>query len=171
MGDWNGKVGSKREHSIVGPYGIGERNNNGERLLDLCQQLKLTVMNTWFEQKESTAYTWTSPDKTTRNQMDYILVSERYKNSVKNAKARPSADCGSDHIPVVMTPKVILKKIKRKSREKRWNKEILKNEETKLLLSAALERKLGKEEKEKNEAKQSESETIRTKMRNMWKRS
>ena len=110
MGDWNGKVGSKREPSIICPYGIGERNNNGERLLDLCQQLKLTVMNTWFEQKEHTAYTWTSPDKTTSNQIDYILVSERYKNSVKNAKARPSADCGSDHIPVVMTPKVYLEK-------------------------------------------------------------
>ena len=57
-----------------------------------------------------------------------------------------------------------MKKIKRKSREKRWNKEILKNEETKLLFSAALERKLGKEEKQKNEATQSESENIWTKM-------
>ena len=105
----------------------------------------------------------TSPEWEQPKEED-ILVSERY-DSVKNAKARPSADCGSDHNPVVITLKVILKNIKRKSREKRWNKEILKNEETKLLLSAALERKLGKEEKQKDEAKQSESETIRTKMR------
>ena len=53
-------------------------------------------------------------------------------------------DCGSDHNPVVMTLKVILKKIKRKSREKRWNKEILKNEETKLPFSTALEKKTWK---------------------------
>ena len=75
-GDWNGKVGSQREHSIVGPYGMEERNNNGERLLDLCQQLKLTVMHTWFEQKESTVYTWTSPDKTTTTTTTTVYFNE-----------------------------------------------------------------------------------------------
>ena len=32
-----------------------------------------------------------------RNQIDYILCSQRWKSSIQRAKARPRADCGSDH--------------------------------------------------------------------------
>ena len=31
------------------------------------------------------------------NQIDYILYSQRWKNSIQSAKARPGADCGSEH--------------------------------------------------------------------------
>ena len=29
--------------------------------------------------------------------MDYILCSQRWRSSIKSAKTRPGADCGSDH--------------------------------------------------------------------------
>ena len=32
-----------------------------------------------------------------RNQIDYILCSQRWKSSIQRVKARPRADCGSDH--------------------------------------------------------------------------
>ena len=31
------------------------------------------------------------------NQIDYILYSQRWRNSIQSAKARPGADCGSEH--------------------------------------------------------------------------
>ena len=34
MGDFNGKVGQDREENTVGPYGLGVRNDNGERLVN-----------------------------------------------------------------------------------------------------------------------------------------
>ena len=32
-----------------------------------------------------------------RNQIDYILYSQRWRGSIQSAKTRPGADCGSDH--------------------------------------------------------------------------
>ena len=42
-------------------------------------------------------HTWTSPDGQHRNQIDYILCSQRWRTSIQSAKTRPGADCGSDH--------------------------------------------------------------------------
>ena len=42
-------------------------------------------------------YTWTSADGQHRNQIDYILCSQRWRSSIQSAKTRPGADCGSDH--------------------------------------------------------------------------
>ena len=50
------------------------------------------------------------------------MINKRYRNSIKNAKARPGADCGSAHNPVVITIKTKLKRMKkRKSTRKKWN--------------------------------------------------
>ena len=37
------------------------------------------------------------PDGQHQNQIDYILCSQRWRNSIQSAKTRPGADCGSDH--------------------------------------------------------------------------
>ena len=36
-------------------------------------------------------------DSQHRNQIDYILCSQRWRSSIKSAKTIPVADCGSDH--------------------------------------------------------------------------
>ena len=40
---------------------------------------------------------WTSPNIPYRNQIDYILRSQGWRSRIQLAKARPGADCGSDH--------------------------------------------------------------------------
>src|SRR5688572_20449866 len=57
MGDFNGKVGNGREENIIGPYGLGTRNENGERLISFCKKHNLFVTNTWFQQNR-TAIKW-----------------------------------------------------------------------------------------------------------------
>ena len=42
-------------------------------------------------------YTWTSPDSQYRNQIDYILCSQRWRSFIKSAKTILGADCGSEH--------------------------------------------------------------------------
>ena len=42
-------------------------------------------------------YTWTSPDGRYRNQINYIVCSQRWRSSIRSAKTRLEADCGSDH--------------------------------------------------------------------------
>ena len=45
MGDFNAKVGEKRENAVVGPFGMGERYGNGELLLDFCKEEDLVLAN------------------------------------------------------------------------------------------------------------------------------
>ena len=46
MGDFNAKVGEKKEEKIVDPYGLGSRNNNGEMLIELCKEEGLMIAKT-----------------------------------------------------------------------------------------------------------------------------
>ena len=128
-GDFNAKVGSQCVRNTTGKFGLGERNENGERLIEFCKKLEMNITNTFFEQKEGSRHTWISPDGKTRNQIDYVLVNNRFRNSIKNSKSRPGADCGSDHNPVVIRTETKLKSIKKKTKTKTWNASILKDTE------------------------------------------
>ena len=57
-------------------------------------------------------YTWKSPGDRYRNQIDFILVRDRFRNSVKQARSYPGADIASDHNPVLVKLNVKLKKNK-----------------------------------------------------------
>ena len=61
-------------------------------------------------------YTWKSPGDRYRNQIDFILVRERFRNSVKQARSYPGADIASDHNPVLVKLNVKLKKNKRSTK-------------------------------------------------------
>ena len=130
MGDFNGKVGEIKEEDIVGPYGLGQRNENGQNILDYCRRHNLMIANTWFQTRQNARHTWLAPDGKTKNQIDYIMVDKRYRNGVINCKTRLDADCGSDHNPVIARLRIKLQKIKTKKGEKakRWNTELLKKE-------------------------------------------
>jgi hypothetical protein len=74
MGDWNAKIGKGEEPGTVGRYGLGNRNEAGERLLEFYEEnAPLFLANTYFELPEKRLYTWTSTDGQYKNQIDYIL--------------------------------------------------------------------------------------------------
>ncbi|GFO16493.1 craniofacial development protein 2-like protein [Plakobranchus ocellatus] len=110
MGDFNAKVGEDRIGNTAGPHGLGKINERGERLVEWCQTHDLVVCNTWFEQPVRRKWTWKSPGDGSRNQIDYILTNERFRNAIKSAKTYPGADCYSDHVPVVAKLNLKLKK-------------------------------------------------------------
>ena len=60
-------------------------------------------------------YTWTSPDGQYRNQIDYILCSQRWRSSIQSAKTRPGADYGSNHELLLAKFRLKLKKLKEES--------------------------------------------------------
>ena len=108
MGDFNSKVGKGKNDTTIGTFGIGERNERGERLAEWCKEQKLAVMSTWFENHPRRCWTWKSPDNRSKNQIDYILIEERFQNSITSCRSMPGADCGSDHVPVVGTMRLKL---------------------------------------------------------------
>ena len=97
VGDWNAKVGSQETPVVTGKFGLRIWNEAGQRLIEFCQENALVITNTLFQQHKRRLYTWTSLDAQHRNQIDYILCSQRWRSSIQSAKTRPGADCGSDH--------------------------------------------------------------------------
>ena len=61
-GDWNAKVGSQETPGVTGKFGLGMRNEAGQRLIEFCQENALVIANTLFQQHKRRIYTWTSPD-------------------------------------------------------------------------------------------------------------
>ena len=75
IGDWNAKVGSQETHRVTGKFGIGVQNEEGQRLIEFCQENTLIKTNTLLQQQKRTFYTWTSADGQHQNQIDYIFCS------------------------------------------------------------------------------------------------
>ena len=62
IGDWNAKVGNQETPGVPGKFGLGIRNEAGQRLIEFCQENALVIANTLFQQHKRRLYTWTSPD-------------------------------------------------------------------------------------------------------------
>ncbi|KAG1651907.1 Craniofacial development protein 2 [Nymphon striatum] len=117
IGDFNAKVGNESYKDIVGKYGLGKKNDRGDRLIEFCEENKLVISNTMFQQPKRRLYTWKSPGDWTRNQIDYFLIRKRFKNSVVNIRTYPGADINSDHSPVIANMHIKLKKATTKSKK------------------------------------------------------
>ena len=62
IGDWNAKVGRQETPGVTGKFGLGIRNEAGQRLTEFCQENALVIANTLFQQHKRRLYTWTSLD-------------------------------------------------------------------------------------------------------------
>ena len=62
IGDWNAEGGSQETPGVTGQFGLGVRNEAGQRLIEFCQENTLVKANTLFQQHKKRLYTWTSPD-------------------------------------------------------------------------------------------------------------
>ena len=97
IGKWNAKIGSQEIPGVSGRFGPGLQNEAGQRLTEFCQENTLVRANTLFQQHKRRLYTWASPDGQHQNKTDYVLCSQRWRSSIRPAKARAGADCGSDY--------------------------------------------------------------------------
>ena len=109
--DWNAKLGSQETPGVTVKFGLGIRNETGQKLIEFCQENALVIANTLFQQHKRRLYTWTSPDGQHQNQTDYILCSQRWRTSIQSAKTRLGADCGSDHQLLIVKFRLKLKEV------------------------------------------------------------
>ena len=75
IGDWNAKVGSQETPGVTGKFGLGMRNEAGQRLTEFCQENALVIANTLFQHKRR-LYAWTSSDGQHRNQTDIFFAAK-----------------------------------------------------------------------------------------------
>ena len=78
----------KQQYRLLygGKFGLGIHNEAGQRLIEFCQENALVITNTLLQQHKRRLYTWTSPDDQHRNQIDYILCSQRWRSSIQSNK-------------------------------------------------------------------------------------
>ncbi|XP_008476273.1 craniofacial development protein 2-like [Diaphorina citri] len=119
MGDFNSKVGEGKTSDAVGPFGLGERNKRGDALELFASTHDMVITNTWFKQPKRRLYTCKSPqdkpDKVMRNQIDFLLINKRFRNSCVTIRTYPGADIVSDHNPLVGDFRIRMKKAKKKT--------------------------------------------------------
>jgi hypothetical protein len=100
LGDMNARVGNEETEGIIGKFGVPGKNENGEKVLNLCMERGMVVMNTWFQKKTVNKYTWWRYNQLgDRAMMDLVIVDKRIWRSVMDVHAYRSARCeiGSDH--------------------------------------------------------------------------
>ena len=114
MRGFNAKIGKLNYNSdICGTYGLGDQNERGANLLELCSVNNLAVANTLVQHHPRHLYTWVSPDRKIHNQIDYFMINKKWTGSLQNAKTRPGSDCNSDHQLLVIDLKFRLKKLQK----------------------------------------------------------
>ena len=102
-------------------FALGVQNEAGQRLIEFCQENALVTANTLSQQHKRRLHTWTSPDGQYRNQIDYILCSQRWRSSIQSAKTRPGAECGSDHELFIAKFRLKWKKVGKTTRPFRYD--------------------------------------------------
>lgn len=123
MGEFNAKVGkSYSKEKTIG------RNEAGERLANFCEG-ELTFINTHCKKHPRKIYTWISPDRANRNQIDYTIASQKRKSHLLDCTTYPGADYDNDdHQLLVATMKIKLKRQQRALITRRPNVDELKGE-------------------------------------------
>ena len=102
-------------------FGLGVQNEARQRLIEFLQENALVIANSLFQQHKRRLYTWTSPDGQHRNQIDYILSSQRWRSSIQSAKTRSGADWSSDHELLIAKFRLRLKKVGKTTRPFRYD--------------------------------------------------
>ena len=49
MRDFNAKIGTIKTDNIIKPFGLDDRNERGEAIVDWCRRNNMVIMNTWFK--------------------------------------------------------------------------------------------------------------------------
>jgi len=83
MGNWIAVVGEAIVNNVTGAFGLGRRNERGDRFLGFCVKYNLIITNTCFNHHRRRIYTWKMPGDINRYQIDYIKVKNRFKNQIK----------------------------------------------------------------------------------------
>ena len=142
MGDLNAKVGSDNtgRDREMGKNGLGDMNENGKLFADFCAFNELTIGGTLFPHRRIHKVTWVSPDHQTENQIDHIVVRQRWRSSLQDVRAKRGADIASDHHLVVAKLKMKLSARKRQQNPRiRFDVRKLRTKETKDAFQLALQ--------------------------------
>ena len=105
-GGLNGHVGVATDgfEDVHGGRGYGDRNEEGQAILEFAAAKELAVVNTWFQKREQHLVTYESGGR--RTQIDYFLTRKHKRKDVLNCKVVPSDSELTQHRPLIMDVKI-----------------------------------------------------------------
>jgi len=115
MGDFNAVIGHEKVgfEDVMEMEAVGQRTDNGERLLSFCNVNGLKVGGSLFRHKSIHKGTWRSPDGLTVHKIDHICVSRRWASSLQDVCVSRGADVSSDHYLLISKFRLKLKTLKK----------------------------------------------------------
>ncbi|VDK52437.1 unnamed protein product [Dibothriocephalus latus] len=139
-GDWNARTGpcDATMRLIIGKYGLGQRCNNGERLVTSVDYNHFDVTGNGFQHPHWQLLMWYSNDGQTANHIDYIFVRSRWAISVPDSRSFRGAGVGSDSELAHARCKLRLSSQSKRLPTKRVNVMALSNTETRVAFNESL---------------------------------
>ena len=100
-GDLNGHVGiSKEAIERIHGWGVGEKNEEGERVTDFVMAFDLSIVSTFFEKRPNHLVPYKSGGR--QSQIDFLMCRRQQLNEVKNCKVINGESVAAEHRVLVL---------------------------------------------------------------------
>lgn len=154
LGDFNARIGKKLNDPVIGNYGEDTTNNNGNRLITICEAYELKILNGHYQHREIHKFTWHQSTRGLKSIIDYFIVGQKTKWQIQDVRVFRGAECGSDHYLVKMTTYLSHRAVKQNSnqdqdkdntrelKQRKYNIASLRDESTAFLYKVRLSAKL-----------------------------
>ncbi|XP_051775811.1 craniofacial development protein 2-like [Erpetoichthys calabaricus] len=141
--DFNGHVGegNSGDEEVMGRYGVKEKNEEGQRIVDFAKRMDMAVVNTYFKKREEHRVTYKSGGRCT--QVDYILCRRVDLKEIEDCKVVAGESVVKQHRMVVCRMTLEIKKRKRVRAEPRIKWWKLKKEDCKVEFREEVRQALG----------------------------
>ena len=119
LGDFNARVG--QDHmtwpKVLGKFGTGKLNSNGELLISLCSEFQLAITNTFFKHKAAHKHSWMHPCSRHWDLIDLIITRQRDIEDFLDTRAMRGANCSTDHIMIWASTRMAIRRRTKKGRQ------------------------------------------------------
>ena len=81
----------------MGSLGEDVINDNGDKLIDICEQNSWKILNAYFKHKRIHQYTWHQDTQELRSIIDYIITRQNSGLKFQDVRVFRGMTVGSDH--------------------------------------------------------------------------
>ena len=112
IGDWNATVGSQETAGVTGKFGLGVRNEAGQRLIEFCQETALVIANTLLNNTTEGSTNGYHQMIDTKTRL-IIFFAAKDGEALYSQQKQDWELTGSDHERLIVKFKLKLKKVEK----------------------------------------------------------
>jgi endonuclease/exonuclease/phosphatase family metal-dependent hydrolase len=103
LGDFNAIIGQEENLKLIISMNSLHKasTDNGMRLISYVASMDLAIGSTLFPHKNIYKASWKSPDGSTMNQIDHVLLDYHHKSSLQDVRSYRGANIDSNHFVII----------------------------------------------------------------------